>query len=148
MKPKLILCLALVLSGMSDFAFAFSLQIKPGDPHPDIVIHSWCLPSDEIRSYMVFVMPDTNYQNHVIGGRLELKDGDKRLASCPIAALNVIKNPLNPIDRQLFRLIKPPVGAKVFRFEVATNLLNSSIFLLGRDDGSSNWFFFAGLCHQ
>jgi hypothetical protein len=140
MKPKIFFCLALVLSGISAFALVYSYQITPDGQHPDIIIHSWSLPGDETRSYQVFVMPDTNNQNQFIEGRLELKDGDRLLASCPIAALNIIKNPVNPIDRAYFRILKLPVGAKVFRFEVATNLLDSSIFILGHDD-LSKWFY-------
>jgi hypothetical protein len=140
MNPKIILCLALVLSGVSVFALAYSLQIKPGDPHPDIIIRSWSLPGDEMRSFQVFVMPDTNNQNQFFEGRLEVNATNNHIASCPIAALNVTTNSLNPIEREYFRLFKLPAGAKVFRFEVATNFLDSSKFLLGYDD-FSEWFY-------
>jgi hypothetical protein len=134
MKAKSILCLAVVLSGLSVFALASSFQIRPGNPHPDIRIQS------RAGIYQVVLLPTTNWVPEQLEGRLFLRDGDKQLASCPVAGVVVtkalIRSPLGEAYRKL------PVGAKVFGFEVATNLLASSTFSFDYEGGSNDqWFY-------
>jgi hypothetical protein len=136
MKPKLLLCLALVLNGVSAFSLAFSLQIKPGNPHSDFRIQS------SSGNYQVVLLPSTNMLPEIHEGLLDVRDGDKPLASCSVAGVMVTKDLLESAKGEAY--LKFPIGAKVFKFQVATNLLVSSKFsIYSWDTGSSDeeWFY-------
>jgi hypothetical protein len=136
-KPKLILCLALVLSGIyTAFALAFSLQIKLGDLHSGIRIQS------SSGNYQVVLLPSTNMIPEIYEGLLDVRDGNKQLAHCSVAGVMVTKDILQSAKGEAY--LKFPIGAKVFKFQVATNLLISSKFsIYHRDTGSSSseWFY-------
>ena len=151
MKTKLILCIALVLSGIyTAFALAYSIQLKPTEmkQHPDILIRSSEL-ADGNRNYLVVLLPQPNFSISTLQGQLEIIDAGKHLASCSVEGITLSDVPAsgsgggykNEYYRAMTnRFSRPLNGARVFKFQVATNLLALSTFNVG-DWGGSSWFY-------
>jgi hypothetical protein len=155
MKPKLLLCLALVLSGIyTAFALAYFVQLKPAELglYPNILIRSKLDFNTGYRNFWVVILPQKDFPNANSQGSLELYDQTNRLASCPIDGIilsdvqtkswdGVNKTEQYMAMTNLFS--KPLSGAKLFTFQVATNLLAASTFtLLDRDEPSdTRWFY-------
>ncbi|HEX5397634.1 MAG TPA: hypothetical protein VFY06_01110 [Verrucomicrobiae bacterium] len=155
MKSKLLLCLALVLSGIyTAFALAYFVQLKPAEMglYPNILIRSKSDFNTGYRIFWVVILPQNNFPNANSQGSLEIYDQTNRLASCPIDGIilsdvqpkgwaGIYKTEHYMAMTNLFS--KPLNGAKLFTFQVATNLLVTSVFtLLDRDDTSdTRWFY-------
>jgi hypothetical protein len=152
MKPKLLLCLALVLSSVcTAFALAYAIQLKPAEmsQHPDILIRSALTAGD--RNYLVVLLPRTNFPISRLQGRLEVKDADKHLASCCVVGITLsdaLGSGFDAYGYEFYKVMtnrfsRPLNGARVFTFEVATNLLVSSKFAVGDNNEStaSRWFY-------
>jgi hypothetical protein len=152
MKPKIVLCLTLVLSGIyTAYALAFSLQIKPGEPHPDILIQSGLTAG--YCNFCVVLLPQTNFPISILQGDLEINDGTNRLASCPVNGIMLsdvfTKGWGGPEKNEYYRVMTNRLsrslnGARIFNFQVATNLLVSSTFRVGDYGGGSSfsqWFY-------
>jgi hypothetical protein len=151
MKHKIILCLALVLSGTTVFAFIASDQIKRGDPHPGMLIRSGL--DSGSRCFWVIVLPQKNYSISFLKGELEINDGTNHLASCQVEGATMWDVPANSRggleQSEQYRAMtnwfsRPLNGARLFQFQVAKNLLASSTFSVGEysmGTGSSTWFY-------
>jgi hypothetical protein len=153
MKPKLLLGLALVLSSVSVFALAFSIQLKPAamSQHPDILIRSGLAAG--CRNYCVVVLPQTEFPISALKGNLEINDGTNHLASCPVDGITlseVSAKGWGSMEKNEYyramtnRFSRPLNGARAFNFQVATNLLADSTFSVGESSGgsaSSRWFY-------
>jgi hypothetical protein len=130
MKLKLILGLALVLSSVSVFALAYSIQLKPAtmSQHRDILIRS--VLDAGCHHYCVVLLPQTEFPISALKGNLEINDGTNRLASCPVDGITLSEVPAkgwggmekNEYYRAMTNLFKRPLnGARIFNFQVATN---------------------------
>ncbi len=149
--------LALVLSSVYvAFAFAYSVQLKPAEmsQHPDTLIRSGL--DAGCRYYCVVLLPQTNFPISNLRGRLEIADGTNRIASCLVDGITLPDVPYVPatgwgtVEKHEFyramtnRFSRPLNGARIFNFEVATNLLADSKFSLGDSSGGSaliRWFY-------
>lgn len=152
-KSKITPCLALVLSSVSVFALAYSIQLKPAamNQHPDILIRSGLAAG--CRNYCVVLLPQTEFPISVLKGDLEINDGTNRLASCPVDGITlseVSAKGWSGMEKNEYyramtnRFSRPLNGARIFNFQVATNLLASSTFSVGESSGgsaSSRWFY-------
>ncbi len=148
MNPKPILCAALILSCLcTAFALAYSIQLKPDAPHGGILI--WSKSNDGICSFNVVLLPETNSPSQ---GWLELNNGTNRVAACPLEVALLSENPngWGSMEKCEYyramtnRFSRPLNGARVFKFEVATNLLERSTFSIGESSGGSSfsqWFY-------
>jgi len=155
MKPKLILCLALVLSGIyTAFALAYFVQLKPAEKrlYPNILIQSKLNFDTRYRNFWVVILPQNNFPNANSQSRLEICDRTNRLASCPIAGVILSDvqtkgwDGFNKTEHYMAMtnlFSKPLDGARLFTFQIATNLLEASVFTLwDRDDPSdTRWFY-------
>jgi hypothetical protein len=153
MKPKLLLGLALVLSGVyTAFALAYIIQLKPAEmkQHPDILIRS-ALQADS-RNYCVVLLPQPNFPISTLQCRLEVVDAGRHLASCPVDGITLSDVPASGwggvFKNEYYRVMtnrfsRPLNGARVFTFEVATNLLALSTFNVGEfgEPSVSRWFY-------
>ena len=154
MKSKLLLGLALVLSGgYTAFALAYIIQLKPAEmkQHSDILIRSALQAG--CRNYCVVLLPRTEFQISALKGNLEINDGPNRLASCPVDGITLSEVSAkgwgslekNEYYRAMTNQFSRPLnGARVFNFQMATNLLAASTFNVGDFGGgsaSSRWFY-------
>lgn len=148
MKGKFILGSAIVLSSIcTAFALANSIQLKFNDARGDVLI--WSKSNDGICSFNVVFLSETNPMTQ---GRLELKNGTNRMATCSVEGTLLSDNPKGWGSMEKFECYKAMTnrfrrslnGAKVFEFEVATNLLEKSTFSVGDSSGGSafsRWFY-------
>jgi hypothetical protein len=155
MKPKLILCLALVLSGIyTAFALANFVRLKPDEMklYPNILIQSKLDFNTRYQNFWVVILPHNNFPNVNSQSSLEIYDGTNRLASCPIDGIiltNVQTKGWGGMYKTKYymamtnRFSKPLNGAELFTFQIATNYLATSQFILvDRDDPSdTRWFY-------
>ncbi|HEY4414180.1 MAG TPA: hypothetical protein VGO57_00700 [Verrucomicrobiae bacterium] len=146
MKIKRVLCFVFLLSGFySAFAFAYFIQLKPADmkSYPNILIQSERDPNPYIRDFQVVLLPQRNFPNSSSQGILEIYDQTNRLAECAVDGIllsgslktgwnNMFENEYYMAMTNHFH--RPLAGAKIFTFQVATNLLATSGFTLCGDD--------------
>jgi len=86
MKPKLLLCLALVLSANLAFAVSVEIHVLPNSP-PD-----WNLPvsvkvadADFGKHFVVFYKADKTNDDEFVGAQLDVCSENEQIASCPVA---------------------------------------------------------------
>ena len=154
-KNIIIICLALVLSGIySAFALAYFVQLKPTEMglYSNILIQSKLGIDTRYLIYWVALLPQKDFPNSSSRGSLEIHDQTNRLASCPIDGITLsdgkTKGWGSAYKAEYYRAMtnrfsRPLDGAKLFTFQVATNLLATSKFTLwDRDEPSeSRWFY-------
>lgn len=153
MKAKLILCLALILGGFySAFALAYFVQLKPADMklYPNIIIQSQ--QDGRRRDFSVILLPQKNFPNSNTRGSLAIYDQTNHLGSLVDCEVNgiMLSYSLKPSwdnisENEYYmamtnRLHRPLAGAKIFTFQVATNLLTASEFTLW-DHGDESYSF-------
>ena len=156
MKNKLILSSAIVLGSIGTaIALAYSIQLKSNDAHGGILI--WSKSNDSICSFDVVLLTETN---PLFQGRLELKNGTNLVATCSVEGTLLSDNPqkgwgrmekLEYYKAMTNRFSRPLNGARVFKFDVATNLLERSTFTLGESSGGSSfsqWFYLKDFANQ
>jgi hypothetical protein len=155
MNSKLLLCTALLVASVgSAFALAMFAQLTPANLGSLALIKSKpVIGRDKFREYFVVLLPQKG--NDLLPsnwtGNLELNDGTNRLASCNVDGVLLSDHPgkswHGAMESERYWAMtnmfsRPLGGAKVFRFEVATNLLATSRFAMyDRDDSSYTvWF--------
>jgi hypothetical protein len=84
-KPKLILCLALVLSANSVFASSVNLHVLPNPP-PDwnVPVSVQLTDADFGKHFTVFLKDIGADSDEFIGAQLEVSSEDNQIASCPV----------------------------------------------------------------
>ena len=142
-----LLCAILLLGTVgSAFALALFVKLTPAHPDPRVLIHSelekWC---ENRRVFIVVLLPqkENDLEPACWNGTLELKEGTNFLASCNVDGIMLSDTPIKgwrgAMESHVYNLMtnrfsRPLRGAKLFRFEVATNLLNYSGFALSDRD--------------
>jgi hypothetical protein len=85
MKPKLILCLALVLSANLVFAFSVNIHVLPNPP-PDwnVPVSVQVTDPNLVKHFTVFLKDIGTDSDEFVGAQLEVSSEDNQIASCPV----------------------------------------------------------------